>query len=49
MRGLTDQIFPVDDPVGRDLGVALHRPCEVELVAVEALDITGYLRAVWSS
>lgn len=48
MRRLTDQIFPVDNPVGRDLGVALHSPCEVELVAVEALDITGYLRPVWS-
>ena len=45
----TDQIFPVDDPVSRDLRIALHTPGQVELITVNTLNITPDLRAVWSS
>ncbi len=44
----THHIFPVDDPVGRDVSVALHSPGEVELVAVDTLWLTGYLGIVRS-
>ena len=47
----TDQIFPVDDPVSRDLRIALHTPGQVELVAVETLHLAGQERGggvTWS-